>query len=146
MAMAARRAAWKRQRVDAQDSQLIRAVRRENTSVHRVCDDAYGRFLERHVQGMEEDLRQLDQRGLFQRLKPLDMEDTRKVSSQYIRDEEGRVLRDPGFVLGRWARFFGTHLNAKSDKLESTSSKGPPSGLSHTLLGSNRQKTSLSEP
>ena len=27
------------------------------------------------------------------------------------------MLRDPGLVLGRWARFFGTLLNSKSDKL-----------------------------
>ena len=40
MATAARRAAWKRQRADTQDRQLMRAVRRENTRVHRVCTDA----------------------------------------------------------------------------------------------------------
>ena len=27
------------------------------------------------------------------------------------------MLRDPGLVLGSWARFFGTLLNSKSDKL-----------------------------
>ena len=82
MATAARRATWKRQRADAQDSQLMRAVRRENTRFHRVCNDAHERFLERHVQGMEEDLRQRDQRGLFQRIKSLNIEDTRKINSQ----------------------------------------------------------------
>ena len=66
---------------------------------------------------MEDDLRQRDQRGLFQRCKSLKIEDTRKVSSQYIRDEEGIMMRDPGLILGRWARFFGTLLNSKSDKL-----------------------------
>ena len=95
----------------------MRAVRRENTRVHRVCTDAYNRFLERHVQGMEKDLRQRYQKGLYQRCKFLNIEDTRKVNSQYIRDEEGIMLRDPGIVLGRWAWFFGTLLNSKSDKL-----------------------------
>ena len=95
MATAARRAAWKRRRADTQDRQLMRAVRRENTRVHRVCNGAFERFLERHVQGMEEDLRQRDQRGLFQRCKSLKIEDTREVSSQYIRDEEDIMLRDP---------------------------------------------------
>ena len=117
MATAARRAAWKRQRVDTQGSQLMRAVRRENTRVHRVCNDAFEMFLERHARDMEEDLRQRDQRGLFQRCKSLKIEDTRKVSSQYIRNEEGIMLRDPELILGRWARFFGTLLNSKSDKL-----------------------------
>ena len=95
----------------------MRVVRRGNTRVHRVCNDAFERFLERNVQGMEEDLRQHDQRGLFQRCKSLKIEDTRKVSSQYIRGEEGIMLRDPGLILGRWARFFGTLLNSKSYKL-----------------------------
>ena len=118
MAMAARRAAWKRQRADPQDKQLVRAVGRENTRVHRVCNDAKNRFLKRHAQGMEKDLRQRDQMGLFQRCKFLNIEDTRKVNSQYIRDEEGIMLRDPELVRGRWARFFGTLLNSKSDKLK----------------------------
>ena len=95
----------------------MRTVRRENTRFHRVCNDAYERFLERHVQGMEEDLHQRDQRRLVQRFKSLNIEDTRKVDSQYIRDEEGIMLRDPGFVLRKWAWFFGTLLNSKSDKL-----------------------------
>ena len=86
--------------------------------VHRVCNDAKNRFLERHAQGMEKDLRQRDQMGLFQRCKFLNIEDTRKVNSQYIRDEEGIMLRDPELVRGRWARFFGTLLNSKSDKLK----------------------------
>ena len=41
----------------------------------------------------------------------------RKVSSQYIRDEEGRLLRDPGLVLVRWGRIFDTFLNVKFNKL-----------------------------
>ena len=117
MATAARRAAWKRQRADPQDRQLKRVVRRENSRVRRAYTDAHNRVLERHVQGMEKDLRQRDQRGFYQRCKFLNIEDTRKVNSQYIRDEEGIMLRDPGLVLGRWARFFGTLLNLKSDKL-----------------------------
>ena len=36
------------------------------------------------------------------------------------------VLRDPGLVLGRWARFFGTLLNSKSDKLRLNIIKGLP--------------------
>ena len=87
MAMAARRAAWKRQRDDPQDKQLMRAVRREITRVHRVCTDTKNRFLERHAQGMEKDLRQRDQMGLYQRCESLNIKDTRKVNSQFIRDE-----------------------------------------------------------
>ena len=49
MAMVARRASWKRERADTLDSQLTRAVRRENTRIHRVCDDPYKRFLTKWV-------------------------------------------------------------------------------------------------
>ena len=68
MATTARRAAWKRKRADTQNSQLKRAVRRENTRVHRVCNDADERFIERHVEDMEEDLCRRNQRGFFQRV------------------------------------------------------------------------------
>ena len=44
----------------------------------------------------EEDLRQRDQRRALQRFKSLNIEDTRKVSLQYIRDEEGIMLRNLG--------------------------------------------------
>ena len=126
MATAARRATWKRQKADTQESQLERAVRRENARVYRFCNDAYERFLERHVQDMEEDLRQRDQRGLFQRFKSLNIKDTRKVSSQYIRDEEVIMLRDLGLVFARWARFFGTLLSSKSDQLRLDIFEGLP--------------------
>ena len=75
---------------------------------------------------MEENLRQRDQRGLFQRINSLNIEDTRNVSLQYIHDKEGNMLRDPGLVLGRWARFFGTLLIAKSDKLRLDIIEGLP--------------------
>ena len=80
-----RREAWEYQKIDAQDSQLKRDARRPNTHFQRVCDAAFARFLE-HVQGLEEDLRQRNQRGPSQRLKSLSIEDTRKVSSQDMRD------------------------------------------------------------
>ena len=85
---------------------------------------------------MEEDLRQSDQRGLLQRLKSLNVENTRKFSSQYIRDEEGIMLRDPGLVLGRWARFFGTLPNSKSDQLRLDIIEGLPQWpITHALGG-----------
>ena len=63
-------------------------------------------------------MRQHNQWGFFQRLKSLRIEETQKVDSPYIRDEEGNLLRDPELILGRWARFFDDLHNAKSDKLD----------------------------
>ena len=54
------RSVWRRPRDEQPGSGrglTPRAVRRENTRVHRVCNNAFERFLERHVQAMEEDLR-----------------------------------------------------------------------------------------
>ena len=36
------------------------------------------------------------------------------------------TLRDPGLILGRWAWFFDTLLNAKSDKLRFDIIEGLP--------------------
>ena len=82
---------------------------------------------------MEEDLRQHDQRELFQRFKSLNIEDSRKVSSQYIRHEEGIMLRDPELVLGRRARFFGTLLNSKSDQLRLDILEGLPPPVAYHI-------------
>ena len=69
---------------------------------------------------------QRDQRGPFQSFKSMNIEDTRKVSLQYIHDEEGMMLRNPGLVLGRWARFFGTLLHSTSDQIRLDIFEGLP--------------------
>ena len=56
----------------------------------------------------------------------MNIEGTHKVISQYIRDEKGRMLRDSRLALGRWARFFGTIVNVKSDKLRLDIIEEPP--------------------
>ena len=81
---------------------------------------------------MEGELRQRDQRVIFKRFRPLNIEDTRKFRSQYIRDNVGMMLRDSRLVLGRWTRFFGTLLNANSDKLRLDIIKGFPQVACHT--------------
>ena len=45
------------------------------------------------------------------------------------------MLREPGLVLGRWARFFGTLLNAKSDKLRLDIIEGLPQWTVTHALG-----------
>ena len=42
-----------------------------------------------------------DQHGFFQNIKSVQLEETKKVKSQCIRDEEGRLLRDKGRVRKR---------------------------------------------
>ena len=78
-------------------------------------------------------MRKHNQWGSFQRLKSLQTEDTRKVDSQYIRDKERALLRNPNQILGRWARFFSTLLNTKPDNLKPEMAAKVPSGLRRTL-------------
>ena len=52
----------------------------------------------------------------------------------YIRDEEGGLLRDPSQNLGRWARFFSTLLNVKSENLNpDIAAEVPQQPTAHTL-------------
>ena len=44
----------------------------------------------------------------------------RKVNSQYIRDEQGELLRDADLIRERWVRLFHSLLNAKSETLDPT--------------------------
>ena len=48
----------------------------------------------------------------------MQLEETKKVESQCIRDEEGRLLRDKGRIRERWVRFFRSLLNSKSDMID----------------------------
>ena len=59
-----------------------------------------------------------DQHGFFQSIKSVQLEETKKVESQCVRDEGGRLLRDKGRIRQRWVRFFRSLLNSKSDMLD----------------------------
>ena len=117
--MTARRTARKRQKTDTQDSQLGRAVRRANTHAQRVCNTLHTQDSLRNTS------RRVWRRSCASAIRvdfssaSNSIEDTRKVSSQYIHGEEGGMLRDPRLILGRLVRFFGSLLNAKYGKLGS---------------------------
>ena len=63
------------------------------------------RFFEDYVGELEEILARRDQVGFYAHLKTMDLEGRRTVNSQYIKDEEGRLLRDAAQTSARWARF-----------------------------------------
>ena len=50
---------------------------------------------------LEEQLRMGDQQGFFQNIKSVQLEETKKVESQCVRDEGGRLLRDKGRIHER---------------------------------------------
>ena len=60
-----------------------------------------------------------DQHRFFQNIKLMQLEETKKkVESQCVRDEGGRLLHDKGRIRERWVRFFRSLLNSKSDMLD----------------------------
>ena len=75
------------------------------------------RFFERIVIEFEKQLRMGDQHGFSQNIKSVQLEDTKKVESQCVRDEGGRLLRNSGRIHERWVRFFRSLLNSKPDML-----------------------------
>ena len=91
---------------------------------------------------MKGDLRLRDERGLFSGSNSMNIENTRRVSSQYMRDKEGIMLCETQGLSsegrhGSSAPFSMRNLTSS----DSTSPKGSPSGLSHTLSRLNRPKT-----
>ena len=109
-------AAWQRLKTDTRDAQLRRAVRKACNWLKKVRSAAVVRFFERHVVESEKQLRMGDQHGFFQNIKSVQLEETKKVESQCIRDEGRKLLRDKGRIRERWVRFRSL-LNSKSDML-----------------------------
>ena len=65
----------------------------------------------------------------------MQLEETKKVESQCIRDEEGRLLRDKGRIRERWVRFFRSLLNSKSDMIDADTPKRLPQHPVVSALG-----------
>ena len=101
VAIDAMHAAWQSLEIDTRDAQLRRAVRKACNWLERVQSAAVVRFFERHVVELEKQLRTGDQHGLFHNIKLVQLKETKKVESQRVRDEEGRLLRDKGRIHER---------------------------------------------
>ena len=106
--------AWQRLKMDTKDAQLRRAVKKACNWLKRMRSAAVVRFFERHVVALEKQLRMGDQHGFFQNIKSMQLEETEKVESQCVRDEEGCLLQDKGRIRERWMIFFRSLLNSKS--------------------------------
>ena len=127
--------AWQRLKMDTRDAQLLRALRKACNWLKRVRSAAVVRFFERHKVELEKQLRMGDQHEFFQNIKSVQLEETKKVESQCVRDEEGRLLRDKGRIRERWVRFFRSLLNSKSDMLDADIPKRLPKHPVASALG-----------
>ena len=128
-------AAWQRLKTDTRDAQLRRAVRKACNALKRVRSATVVRFFERHVVELEKQLRMGDQHGFFQNIKSVQLEETKKVESQCVHDDGGRLLRDKGRIRERWVRFFRSLLNSKSDMLDPDIPKRLPQQPVASALG-----------
>ena len=94
-------AAWQRLKTDTRDAQLRKAVRKACNWLKTVRSAAVVRFFERHIVELKKQLRMGDQHGLFQNIKSVQLEETKKVGLQCVRDEGGRLLRGKGRIRER---------------------------------------------
>ena len=65
----------------------------------------------------------------------MQLEETKKVESQCVRDEGGKLLRDKGRMRERWVRFFRSLLNSKIDMLDPDIRKRLPEQPVASALG-----------
>ena len=75
---------------------------RRRPSGRHLTGAAVVRFFERHVIELEKQLRIGDQHVFFQNIKSVQLEETKKVEPQCVRDEGGRLLQDKGRLRERW--------------------------------------------
>ena len=99
------------------------------TGGKRVRSAAVVRFFECHVVESEKQLCIGDRHWFFLNIKLIQLEETKKVESQCVRAEEGRLLQDKGRIRERWARFFRSLLKVKSDMLDPDIPKRLPQQL-----------------
>ena len=92
--------------------------RRSAKQPKRTRAEAVQRFFEDYVSQLEGRIREGDQFDCYKHLKGVNMEGKRTFNSRYIKDEEGRLLRDNALIRERWMRWFRKLLNTKSPTLD----------------------------
>ena len=107
---------------------------------------AVSSFLEEHAARLERERREVDHASC-KHVKGLDVEGSRPLSSQTIKDADGNLLRDPTLALERWAGWF-TRSSLPSRQRSTPrwridSSSGPPDGRSTTSRPSSRWRRLL---
>ncbi|CAB1110695.1 unnamed protein product [Ectocarpus sp. CCAP 1310/34] len=93
----------------------LKAARKKRSSARW---RALEKFFEGYVRQLEKKSREGDQAGFYRHLKMIDVEGKRPLTSQNIKDEDGKVLRDPTLTRQRWARWFHKLLNTKSPTID----------------------------
>ena len=96
----------------------LKEFARAGRVLKRLQREGVQRSFDAHARGLERRIREGNSMGFYAHLKGANLETSRKFSSQFIRDEQGGVLRDPEEILQRWTRHFQTLLNNSSPTLD----------------------------
>ena len=96
--------ARKRVRSAPNDRGLRRALKAITKQLKRTRAEAVETFFEDYVSQLERRIREDNQFGFYTHLKGMDVEGKRTFHSQYIKDDEGRLLRDNALIHERWVR------------------------------------------
>ena len=110
--------ARKQARSAPNDRGLRQALKATTKQLKRTRAQAVERFFEDYVSQLEGRIREGAQFGFYKHLKGMDVKGKRTFNSQYIKDEEGRLLRDNALIRERWVRWFHKLLNTKSPTLD----------------------------
>ena len=100
------------------DRGLRRALKATTKQLKRTWAEAVERFFEDYVSQIKGRIRVGDQSGFYKHLKGMDVEGKRTFNSQYIKDEEGRLLQDNALIRERWVRWFHKLHNTKLPTLD----------------------------
>ena len=73
---------------------------------------------------LETRTREGDQAGFYKHHETMNLERKRDRSSAYVKDENGVLLRDAELIRELWVRWFHTHPNAKSPRLDPNIAEG----------------------
>ena len=95
-----------------------KALRAACKGVRTAVDEGIHAHLESYVTRLETMYEDRDLRGLYKHFKiSVGLGGRQSRGQQYIKGDNGVLLRDKEEILQRWARFFSTLLNTKSPKL-----------------------------
>ena len=110
--------ARKRVRSAPNDRGLRQALKATIKELKRTRAEAVQRLFEDYASQLEGRIREGDQFVFYKHLNGMDVEGKRTFKSQYIKDEEGRLLRDNALIREQWVRWFHKLLNTKSPTLD----------------------------
>ena len=108
----------KRVRSALNDGGLRQALRATIKQLKRTRAKAVQKFFEDYVSQHEDGIQEGDQFGFYKHIKGMDVEGKRTFNLQYIKDEDGRLLRDNAFIREQRVRWFHKVLNTKSPTLD----------------------------